>query len=42
LLLTESASAWQAAWSVVAKVVALEDVAEGLRYLIEKRPFGPR
>lgn len=53
LLLTESASAWQAAWSiisdllvsgkvkpVVAKVFALEDAAEGLRYLIEERPFG--
>ncbi|MBA1142295.1 quinone oxidoreductase family protein [Mesorhizobium neociceri] len=53
LLLTESASAWQAAWSVisdllvsgkvkpvVAKVLALEDAAKGLRYLIEERPFG--
>ncbi len=25
---------------VVAKVFALEDAAEGLRYLIEERPFG--
>ena len=53
LLLTESASAWQAAWAVisdllvsgkvkpvVAKVFALEDAADGLRYLIEEHPFG--
>ena len=53
LLLTESASVRQAAWSVisdllvsgtirptVAKVFALEEAAEGLRYLIEERPFG--
>jgi NADPH2:quinone reductase len=25
---------------VVAKVFALEDAADGLRYLIEERPFG--
>ena len=25
---------------MVAKVFALEDAAEGLRYLIEERPFG--
>jgi hypothetical protein len=24
----------------VAKAIALEDTAEGLRYLIEERPFG--
>jgi len=53
LLLTESATARLAAWSVisdllvsgkvkptVAKVFTLEDAAEGLRYLIEERPFG--
>ena len=52
LLLTESAPARLAVWSVisdllvsgkvklvVAKVFALEDAADGLRYLIEEHPF---